>query len=61
MPKIKISKKLTAIAITFLTIILNRKIGLDLNPDDVVAVVSTGLGYAGLQSIVDAVKAYRDK
>ena len=61
MSKIKISKKLTTVAITFLTIVLNRKLGLDLNPDDIMAVVNTGLGYAGVQAIVDAVKAYRSK
>ena len=57
----KVSKKLTTIAITFLTIVLNRKLGLDLTPDDIVAIAGTGVGYAGVQSIVDAVKTFKGK
>ena len=47
------------LALTVSSLVLNRKLGLELTPDDIMAVAGTGVGYAGVQSIVNAVKMFK--
>jgi len=53
-------RRFVVFLLTFLTALLHRKVGLDLDPNDLLAVITVGLGYIGQSAVREAVVAHAD-
>lgn len=53
-------RRLVVFLLGFLTVLLHKKLGLDLDPNDLVAMAVTVIGYIGQSAYTDASKARSD-